>query len=300
MDTQKDIQKDNHIDPIEFFKGDDVFVFVYKKTEKLATAMYMVTNLLSENEPMKWALRKKVGDLLSFMLSYKDILPPEHDNFVHKTKSRILEIVSLLEISSRSGLLSPMNFSILREEFNSVLLRLDHANNSVNSSNSESSFGDRNIPNSEPNRQTLSKGLFDVKTSQSNPTNSPDDKRSAGVIGLYTNSNSQNNLSLNGSLGNPSNVASNLRDISAHNPAHIYASTNNGSSPANNAVIKRNNRQNLILQLLKKKKEVSIKDIAEVVKNCSEKTIQRELISLIQGGVIKKTGERRWSKYSMA
>jgi hypothetical protein len=113
MDTQKDIQKDNHIDPIEFFKGDDVFVFVYKKTEKLATAMYMVTNLLSENEPMKWALRKKVGDLLSFMLSYKDILPPEHDNFVHKTKSRILEIVSLLEISSRSGLLSPMNFSIL-------------------------------------------------------------------------------------------------------------------------------------------------------------------------------------------
>ena len=66
-----------------------------------------------------------------------------------------------------------------------------------------------------------------------------------------------------------------------------------------NTGFKRSNRQNIILGLLRKKKELTIKDIALVIKDCSEKTIQRELISFIEAGVIKKTGERRWSKYSL-
>jgi len=49
-----------------------------------------------------------------------------------------------------------------------------------------------------------------------------------------------------------------------------------------------------------KNKGVSIKDIAQVVQGCSEKTIQRELAVLIQQGVIKKVGERRWSLYMPA
>ena len=56
------IQK--NLDPISFFEKDRDFVFVYKKTEKLASAVYMVTNLFSENEPMKWILRKKVSDFV--------------------------------------------------------------------------------------------------------------------------------------------------------------------------------------------------------------------------------------------
>jgi DeoR/GlpR family transcriptional regulator of sugar metabolism len=36
-----------------------------------------------------------------------------------------------------------------------------------------------------------------------------------------------------------------------------------------------------------------------VIKDVSEKTIQRELISLIEAGIILKTGERRWSRYSI-
>jgi len=30
---------------------------------------------------------------------------------------------------------------------------------------------------------------------------------------------------------------------------------------------------------------------------CSEKTLQRELMSMIKDGVLNKTGEKRWSKY---
>jgi hypothetical protein len=56
-------------------------------------------------------------------------------------------------------------------------------------------------------------------------------------------------------------------------------------------------RMSQILSFIQKNKQASIKDIAGVVKGCSEKTIQRELLSLIQQGLIKKVGERRWSVY---
>lgn len=56
-------------------------------------------------------------------------------------------------------------------------------------------------------------------------------------------------------------------------------------------------RMSLILELVRKKKSLSIKEIASVIKGCSEKTIQRELGVLISRGLIRKVGERRWSLY---
>ena len=58
-------------------------------------------------------------------------------------------------------------------------------------------------------------------------------------------------------------------------------------------------RERVIIDLIKVKGNVSIKDISLSIKGCSEKTIQRKLISLIQTGIIKKTGQRRWSRYSL-
>ena len=56
-------------------------------------------------------------------------------------------------------------------------------------------------------------------------------------------------------------------------------------------------RLSVILDFVKKNKGVSIKDIAGVVHGCSEKTIQRELATLIRQGLIERRGERRWSVY---
>ncbi len=61
---------------------------------------------------------------------------------------------------------------------------------------------------------------------------------------------------------------------------------------------KRQRREN-ILAIIKQNKEVMIKDISAKIKNCSEKTIQRELNSMLALHLIKKTGERRWSRYSL-
>jgi len=241
--------------PIDYFSKDQSFVFVYKKTEKLATALYMVTNLFGDNEPMKWTLRTKVSNLLSFIIGFKDILESREYEFSNDVKTKVLEVVSLLEVSSRSGLVSPMNFSILKGEFMNLV----------------SSLGALRKEQQEGTQFALSKTFFEVpQNHQNTATSSPN---------------------THGSF-----------DIKAEYKGQQYAIKDRVSfkeeSPEANG-FKKTNRQSIIVNLLKKKKDLTIKDIAQVIRDCSEKTIQRELIALIDAGVLKKIGERRWSRYSL-
>ena len=56
-----------------------------------------------------------------------------------------------------------------------------------------------------------------------------------------------------------------------------------------------------ILSLIKDvdttKSGVSIKDISSAFTDCGEKTIQRELNSLVAKGLVHKIGAKRWSRY---
>ncbi len=58
-------------------------------------------------------------------------------------------------------------------------------------------------------------------------------------------------------------------------------------------------RAERIKTVLEAKPQATIKDIAEVITDVSEKTIQRELNSLIEKGQVLREGERRWSRYSV-
>ena len=55
-----------------------------------------------------------------------------------------------------------------------------------------------------------------------------------------------------------------------------------------------------ILEVVRKRGGASIRDIAAEIKDCGEKTIQRELVTLIEEGLVRKEGERRWSIYKPA
>jgi hypothetical protein len=236
---------------ISFFDKDSTFVFVFKKTERLASAIYMVTSLFADSEPMKWTLRSKSSELVSFIVNFKDIPESGMSDFVYNAKTKILEIVSLLEISERGGLLSHMNFSILKQEFVNLSEVLSHTRTSPKLVSHES----------------ISRSFFDVDSTNL----SIKDKSFYAVVDH-----------------------SHQSGFSAGSRTGVLKDTVLPKSE-----FKRSNRQNIILGLLKKKKELTIKDIAQVIKDCSEKTIQRELISFMAAGVLKRTGERRWSKYSL-
>jgi DNA-binding transcriptional ArsR family regulator len=58
-------------------------------------------------------------------------------------------------------------------------------------------------------------------------------------------------------------------------------------------------RRDRIKTILEAKKEATIKDISEIITDISEKTIQRELNAMIEENIVKRQGERRWSRYSV-
>ena len=226
--------RENMHNSIAISESESDFVVAIKKTEKLASAVYLITSLFSDSEPMKWTLRKKVSDLLSFILNFKNIRQSEVPSFNLAVKSKVEEIVSLMEVGVLGGLISKMNFNIIEGEFNNLLTIVVNSKQKTDVSNSL-------IPVS----------FFDAPVYVSTASDY--------VRNIVKDTNG-------------------IKDIGA---------------------FKSNNRQGIILGLLKKKKELSIKDIALIIKDVSEKTIQRELVSLIEAGVITKTGERRWSKYSL-
>lgn len=63
--------------------------------------------------------------------------------------------------------------------------------------------------------------------------------------------------------------------------------------------LKEGSRRDTILSVLRLGGAYGIKDIHSQVPGCSEKTIQRELAALVGDGVVKKEGEKRWSRYSI-
>jgi hypothetical protein len=252
-------------DIISYFGNDADFVFVYKKTEKLTTAIYLITNLFSDSEPMKWTLRTKMGDVLSFIAGYKNIVLSRHVDFSAELKLKALEVVSLLEISSRSGLVSAMNFSILEQEFLKLVDTVDA----------------HNISHKELQSHNLSKSFFYVPQTPVQPVVAPVQNPTQFEV-----------------MESPKQQIP-TDHIKPEQTSHNTVTKTPGSVSDNNP-FKRTNRQEAILSLLRKRSDLSIKDIAGVVKGCGEKTIQRELISLISLGLITKVGERRWSRYSIA
>lgn len=59
-------------------------------------------------------------------------------------------------------------------------------------------------------------------------------------------------------------------------------------------------RAERIKTVLEAKPRATIRDISDIITDVSEKTIQRELNSLIVKGQVIRQGERRWSTYSVA
>ena len=86
----------------------------YSKTNKLITALYMVTDIMDKEEPLRNKLRTLGVNIISDTppLQYSG----EGRGEVFKIRF-ITELISLLDIASAIGIISEMNHNILRKEF---------------------------------------------------------------------------------------------------------------------------------------------------------------------------------------
>ena len=94
--------------------------FIHKKTEKLVTAVYMLSNFFPHQEPLRWEVRTFSLNLLgnvSFVFYGKN---SETEHILKESINAIDEIISRFEIAHISGLVSTMNFSVLKNELVSL------------------------------------------------------------------------------------------------------------------------------------------------------------------------------------
>jgi len=92
----------------------ETLIFAYQKAERIVTAVYVVTDLISFDEPIRRELRSKVLTLLGELLPLKDklLLSKVHKQII----PTISEILSLLSVSRTARLISEMNVAVLESE----------------------------------------------------------------------------------------------------------------------------------------------------------------------------------------
>jgi len=260
------------------FYSDSLLAFVYKKAERLSIAIYMVTSFINEEEPIRSRLREYSLELLK-NISNLDGSSGEISVYSSKTVKNFFEIASTLDIAVNSGMISEMNYKIIKE----VILELMGI--------VESNFDIKN-----PSRTLLNPDFFSIKDILLEDKRSGEDvikdiykgqyyKRQNDV--LYKNS--ENIYLEKDSYQN--------KPLNKENQKIVRVSEN--FKPKNTSS-KAKDRQKIILDLLKNKREITVNEVALVIKDCSEKTLQRDLLRMVDDGILAKEGERRWSKYTLS
>lgn len=253
MSNKKDTQKtsiniygQSDVSDIKSLSDNSIYDLANKKTEKLVTALYMVTDCMDTDDALKGKLRVLGVDLLSDMYTLRTLSPMDKHVHISSSITHIYEILSFIEIANTIGFVSDMNTLILRNEFEALREKLK----SYQSNDQHFTF-------------TLNEKMFDIQSEEDIK-----DKRTP-----------INSMSF----------------MSAKSPIGMIKRTPSSATTVN----EREDRTTKIVALVKEKKEISIKDISLSFTGCSEKTIQRDLNALVQKGELKKTGSKRWSRYSV-
>src|SRR3989338_2935765 len=106
---------------VDILRDDQYVLFLFKKTERIVAATYILTGLFQDDEPLKWTLRESVLSLLKGMLSFKERTSVYTREFMSVTLSALVEVLSLFDLAHITDLISPMNFSVMKKELEGLL-----------------------------------------------------------------------------------------------------------------------------------------------------------------------------------
>lgn len=278
----------------------DYSIEIAKKSEKLVSALYLVTDLISETEPIKHGLRRNAVALLSAMNSLSQLDVKDRILELKISLRVVTEIISLLHVSITTGIVSHMNGGLLMEGFRSLQLVLEKRQPIFTKemltleSNPEEEFG-TNFSSA------VSTSSYDVLTplSLARLHDTKEDARRTGESLRQTKL--LHKLERGSTKGQFSQSKDDIKDISSKSESTHSLLMEHATRPisgiSSSFQMKKLTRREQILALFIRGVDVNIKDIALKIKGCSEKTIQRELNSLLYDNLIERIGEKRWSRY---
>lgn len=254
------------------FSNDPYVSYSSKKTEKIIKAIYLITNFFDVREPLKWSMREVSLMLLQKISSLNISSLADREKFVLDICGKANELLVLVDTAHRAGFISSMNAEILIREIKTLAAFVQEKHQEYYSTAALLQF---NQP------------FFFVEDPLI-PKNSPKNivkKEPKGHTPLKDKGDVLNDI-------NQGKVSFTVPDL------NIKSNSENINIKGRDNEDKKN-RRNEILEIAKNLGNFSIKDVSNRIINCSEKTIQRELVEMVNEGILLKSGERRWSRYSL-
>ena len=265
-----------------------------KKTEKIVTAIYLISQFLSDRESLKFSLRDRATALLSIMnqianqdfdsphITFSDLKNTSHNIFVLYQEILLVvkEIISLLSVTRDARLISEMNTNLVIDNLKKLEEILSRQQFVFNPDLMK--IGEENIY-----ENIYFKRDFKFKPIQDKVANLKNSStRHAESIRQMSYRNT--GLSVNKVNNQDNKINKSVED-----------KTNNKSNKSVLIQDRKSNRRDQILALMLKNQEYSISDITSKIPGCSDKTVARELDNLISEKKLQRIGERRWARYSL-
>lgn len=268
------IKKDDKKDIVTFGKyrvvNDYKFFFIYKKSSKLLSAICLLIDSKNRIGQLKDDLYESTHQLIKDILCLNGL---ELKESIMNAERRILHIIALLSSASIIDIIDKDNADILIREYSELLEIIPKLS--------------RNPPNIDDQR------IFSDFQADFQKLND-EYKRDQTSLNDKNNTAHSRNFHKFGSYENLANR--NINEVRKTDPVLLGNKGHNGT----NASQKDIERENIAIKVINEGGSASIKDISVHMKDVSEKTVQRLLISMLSKGLIRREGDRRWSRYLLA
>jgi len=235
------------------------------KTQKIVTALYLVSDLIDESDPLRKDIRNLSVGLSSLVGGLAVESPSKAKKTITEAQNLVDRIQNILKVCVSVGFVSDMNFKIVSEHL--VFVR-DDLNKKYNLINSQSliasSFHNRAIHEFVLPDEIVKDVASDKTEKQNKPVKT----------------------------GNETKIKDPV--VATKKPENIVKDNINKGQVSNGQRVEK------IMSIIRQKGEVSVGDVSVEFPELSEKTMQRMLVRLVETGSLKKTGDKRWSRYSLA
>jgi len=280
----------------------ETYVSLAERSTKIVTAIYMVTDFLDERDPIRHCLRETITDVMRNLHQATHMQKQLRVETLSAVHNNLLASISYLGILLSHGSISDMNHSVINKEMNSIGTRIaDQIKKSMpydkRSNNtlavSQFSFREDFFANDDTNEPTQSQ-VKDTPTATSIKKSLPSNVKD---IDETKDDFSKTSESEPVFVKKPATPKRNHADYFDNRKGVKQPKKKKRAPKVNHA---KEERKENILKILKQKRDASINDICALFKDCSSKTIQRDLNELISEGLVAKEGSRRWSKYNLS
>jgi hypothetical protein len=279
MDSQNDISKRHDNAQNDISKNTNIILGLFpnslekslfvslKKIDKIVAALYLVTDVMNPDVPLTHTIRTQSLELLSAAAALVGGAQPLSRDRIARLLVQVDHVASLVRIGSIAHHISPMNADIIETELGKVVGVLSDAAQQFAAT--ESSFIASPVKVAQPvvSSDILKEKSFDETLQRLASKRHQNDIKTT-LIG---------------------------KNDTVNDITQIKTTFQNDITTKANKI----DRKQEILQAIKGSQPSTLNDLRRLIKDCSEKTLQRELAALIAMGLVRKEGNKRWTTYKV-